>query len=69
MRANRASVGPRSSGEVARQRASARSNQRFIEPFSLPGTYSLPSASRTYTFAGLTLPLSGGASPSAGAAG
>ena len=47
MRASRASVGPRSSGEVARQHASARSNQRFVEPFSLPGTYSLPDASFT----------------------
>jgi hypothetical protein len=33
---SRASVGPRSSGEVARQHASARSNQQFVEPFSLP---------------------------------
>lgn len=33
MRANRASVGPRSSGEVARQRASARNNQRFVNSF------------------------------------
>ena len=33
MRASRASVGPRSSGEVARQHASARSNQRFVNSF------------------------------------
>ena len=33
MRASRASVGPRSSGEVARQYASARSNQRFVNSF------------------------------------
>ena len=33
MRASRATVGPRSSGEVARQHASARSNQRFVNSF------------------------------------
>jgi len=33
MRASRASMGPRSSGEVARQHASARSNQRFVKSF------------------------------------
>ena len=33
MRTSRASVGPRSSGEVARQHASARSNQRFVNSF------------------------------------
>jgi hypothetical protein len=58
---SQASVGPRSCGEVARQHANARSNQRFVEPFSLLGTYSLPSASLTCTFAGLTTKLSGGA--------
>jgi len=30
---SQASVGPRSSGEVARQQASARSNQRFVNSF------------------------------------
>jgi hypothetical protein len=62
---SQSSVGPRSSGEVARQHASARSNQRFAEPFSLPGTYSLPSAILTYTFAGLTFELSRMRSPQA----
>ncbi len=58
MRASRASMAPRSSGEVVRQHASARSNQRFVESFSLLGTYSLPSAILTHTFAGLTFDLS-----------
>ncbi len=33
MRAGRASMGPRSSDEVAQQRASTRSNQRFVNSF------------------------------------
>ncbi len=46
------SMSPRYSGEVARQHASARSNQRFVEPFSLLGTYSLPGASFTVHICG-----------------
>jgi|CXWL01.1.fsa_nt_gi hypothetical protein len=55
MRAGQASVGPRSSGEVARQHASARSNQRFVEPFSLLGTYSLPGASLAAHICGVSV--------------
>ena len=33
MRAGLTPVGPRSSGEVTRQHAGARSNQRFVNPF------------------------------------
>lgn len=39
---------------------SAKENQRFVEPFSLLGTYSFPIASLTYIFAGSTFTVRGG---------
>jgi hypothetical protein len=55
---SQASVGPRSSGEVAQQHASARSNQRFVNSF-LCLNLLLSSASPIYTLAGLTTTLRG----------